>query len=72
MLTAEVVPRHENRLHGRVVPQALAVAVGEPVNRRILIRYVRLNRSICEVLILSSSRVAEDRQLLGAFILAGL
>jgi len=29
MLTAEIIPRYEQRLHSRVVTQALAVAVGQ-------------------------------------------
>ena len=55
MLTAEIIPRHEHRLHGRVLAQALAVAVGQPGEPASVMRSVRLNRSIWLVLILSSS-----------------
>jgi hypothetical protein len=48
MLTAEIIPLDEQGLHGRVVTEALGMAVGEPGKPP---HAHRLNRSIWLVLI---------------------
>lgn len=72
MLPSEIIPRHEQGLHSRVVTQALGMAVRKPGERRKLIRTVRLSRSLSLALIRSSSGTPKIGSFSMLIVVAGL